>query len=122
MKRFFLSVALTLVLGSPSYAGLKIIGSGNAMRLDPSGFPPDMKERYEKIMEVRCVRCHSLERVITALKTGVAPISGQTFDKITTEAYSIRMMRMPNSQMTKEETKAVIELLNFLLDEAARSR
>jgi hypothetical protein len=32
------------------------------------------------------------------------------------------MMRMPNSQMTKEETKAVIELLNFLLDEAARSR
>jgi hypothetical protein len=60
------------------------------MRLDPSGFPPDMKERYEKIMQVRCFTCHSLERVIIALKTGVVPISGQPFDKITTEAYSIK--------------------------------
>jgi hypothetical protein len=62
MKRFFIIVALSLVLSSPSYAELKAIGSGNAMRLDPSGFPPDMRKRYEKIMQVRCIKCHSLER------------------------------------------------------------
>ncbi len=118
MTRVFLAAILTLIASS-AYAGLKTVGSGEAMRLDASGFPADMKARYE-IMAVRCIKCHSMERVIIALKTGIAPISGQPFDKNSTKAYGIKMMRKPDSNMSKEEVKAVVELLNYLLDEALR--
>ncbi len=119
MRFFFLIGALSLMLSAPCYAGLKTTGSGDSMRLDSSDFSTDMKARYE-IMKVKCVKCHSMERAIIALKTGVAPISGQLFDRSATKAYGIKMMRKPDSNMSREETLAVVELLNYLLDEAAR--
>jgi hypothetical protein len=119
MRYFFLIGALSLILSSPCYAGLKTTGSGDAMRLDPADFSADMKARYE-IMKVKCVKCHSMERAIVALKTGVAPISGQLFDRSATKAYGVKMMRKPDSNMSREDTQAVVELLNYLLDEAAR--
>jgi L-fucose mutarotase/ribose pyranase (RbsD/FucU family) len=119
MKNIFLIGVLSLMLSSPCYAALKTVGSGDAMRLDPTDFPADMKAKYE-IMKVKCVKCHSMERAIIALKTGIAPISGQLFDQSATKAYGIKMMRKPDSNMSKEETQAVVQLLNFLLDEAAR--
>lgn len=119
MTRLFLSAILTLVVSSPAYAGLNTVGSGEAMRLDASGFPADMKARYE-IMAFRCVKCHSMERAIIAIKSGIAPISGQPFDKNSTKAYGIKMLRKPDSNMSKEEVKAVVELLNYLLDEVSR--
>jgi hypothetical protein len=119
MKYFFLIGALSLILSSPCYAGLKTVGSGDAMRLDPTDFRPDMKAKYE-IMKVKCIKCHSMERAIIALTTGIAPISGTIFDRSATKAYGVKMMRKPDSNMTREDTQAVVELLNYLLDEAAR--
>ena len=89
------------------------------MRLDPTDFRPYMKAKYE-IMKVKCIKCHSMERAIIALTTGVAPISGQLFDRSATKAYGVKMMPKPDSNMSREETQAVVELLNYLLDEAAR--
>lgn len=120
MKRFFLSIILVLLLGLPSHAGLRTLGSGKATRFDPAGLPPDMQERYEKIMRVRCVKCHTLERVVIAVRTGVAPISGLPFNKSSTRAYGVKMLLKTDSDMTKPETREVIILLNYLLDEAAR--
>jgi hypothetical protein len=119
VKKLLYLALLSLLLNAPAYAGIKTIGSRDTMTIDPSGFPADMKARYD-IMKVRCVKCHTLERAIIALQTGIAPISGQPFDRNATKAYGIKMMRKPDSNMTKEETKAVVELLNFLLDEGAR--
>ena len=119
MRYLFLIGALSLILSSPCHAALKTTGNGDGMRLDPSDFPPDMKARYE-IMKVKCIKCHSMERAIIALKTGIAPVSGQLFDKSATKAYGIKMMRKPDSNMSREETQAVVELLNYLLDESAR--
>jgi hypothetical protein len=110
---------LSLILSSPCYAELIIIGSGDAMRLDPTGFSADMKARFE-IMKVKCIKCHSMERTIVALKTGIAPLSGKLFDKSAMKADTIKMMRKPNSNMSQEDTQAVVELMNYLLDEAAR--
>jgi L-fucose mutarotase/ribose pyranase (RbsD/FucU family) len=118
MRHLFLIGSLYLILSSPCYAGLKTVGSGDNMRLDPTNFPADMKAKYE-IMKVRCVKCHSMERAIIALQTGIAPISGQLFDRSATKQYGIKMMRKPDSNMSREETQAVVELLNYLLDEAA---
>ncbi len=41
--------------------------------------------------------------MIIALKTGVALISGQLFDRSATKAYGIKMMRKPDSNMSREE-------------------
>ena len=119
MNRMMIAGLLVVVLSSFASAGLKVTGSGDTMRIDSTDFPPDMKARYE-IMKARCVKCHTMERVIIAIKTGVAPISGQPFDRSATKTYGIKMMRKPDSNMNKHEVKEVVELLNYLLDVAAR--
>ena len=119
MKKVVLAVALICICSTVAHAALRVVGKGDAMRLDPSGFPPNMKASYE-IMRVKCVKCHTLERTIVALQTGIAPISGQPFDRNATKAYGIKMLRKPDSNMNKQEVKAVVELMNYLLDLAER--
>ncbi len=108
-----------LLFAAGAEAKLIVIGTGDATRFDVSGFPPEMQEAY-KVMEVKCVKCHSLERAAIALQTGIAPISGGLFDRSATRAYGIKMLRKPDSNMTKEDVKTVVKLLNFMLDQAAR--
>jgi hypothetical protein len=119
MKSVVTFGALFLMFATPCFAALRVVGSGDSMRFDPAGFPPSMKAAYET-MKVRCVKCHTLERTVVAVTTGVAPITGQPFDRRATKAYGIKMLRKPDSNMTKPEVKVVVELLNYLLDEAAR--
>jgi hypothetical protein len=113
------AAALCLLCGPLAAAEIKTEGTGDAMTFDPSGFRDDMKPKFE-IMKVKCVKCHTMERTIIAVRTGIAPISGQPFDRNATKAYGVKMMRKPDSDMNKEQVKAVVELLNYLLDEAAR--
>lgn len=117
MKKIFLLLLVALVMASTAQAKLTIIGQGDATRFDVSSFPPKMQEAY-KVMEVKCVKCHSLERAAIALQTGIAPITGGIFDRSATRAYGIKMLRKPDSNMSKDDVKVVIGLLNFMLDEA----
>jgi hypothetical protein len=117
MKRVPAILAMLCFSVSTAYAGLTVVGKGDSMRFDPAGFPPAMKSAYD-IMKVKCVKCHTLERAIVAITTGVAPISGQPFDRSATKAYGVKMMRKPDSNMNKPEVKAVVDLMNYLLDEA----
>lgn len=118
--RVFVVVAALAALAGPlAAANLRTVGSGDAMNFDPSGFPEVMKAKFE-VMRVKCVKCHTMERTIVAIKTGVAPISGQPFDKGATKAYGVKMLRKPDSDMSKEQVKAVVELMNYLLDETER--
>ncbi len=89
------------------------------MRFDPAGFPANMKANYD-IMKVKCVKCHTLERTVIAITTGIAPISGQPFDRNATKAYGIKMLRKPDSNMNKQEVKATVELMNWMLDQVAK--
>jgi hypothetical protein len=117
MKKLVLTCLLLGLWVSASYAALKVIGQKDNMQLDTTGFSPAMKANYE-ILKVKCSNknCHSLERTITALQTGVAPISGQPFDRNATKAYGVKMLRKPDSGMNKQEVKATVELMNYLLD------
>jgi hypothetical protein len=112
-------MAVLFLAAVECHAGLKVLGKGDSLRFDPAVFPPKMKADYE-IMKVRCVKCHTLERTVVAITTGIAPITGQPFDRNATRAYGIKMMRKPDSNMNKQEVKATVELMNYLLDEAAR--
>jgi hypothetical protein len=114
----FVAAALSLA-ASPLAAEIKTVGAGDAMNFDPSGFTSEMRQKFE-VMKVKCVKCHTMERTIVAIKTGVAPISGQPFDRGATKAYGVKMLRKPDSDMNKEQVKAVVDLMNYLLDEAAR--
>ena len=119
MKKLLLTLLLVALSATAAQAGLKVIGKGDAMRLDPSGFTPVMKANYE-ILRVKCIKCHTLERTIVAIQTGVAPISGQPFDRNATRAYGIKMLRKPDSNMSKPQVKASVDLLNYLLAETER--
>ncbi|GFO68324.1 hypothetical protein GMLC_19030 [Geomonas limicola] len=119
MKKLLFTLFLVSLSATAAHAGLKVIGKGDNMRLDPASFPPQMKANYE-IVRVKCVKCHTLERTIVAVQTGVAPISGQPFDRNATKAYGVKMLRKPDSNMSKPEVKASVDLLNYLLSEAER--
>ena len=119
MKKLMLTLFVLIISATSAHAGLKVIGKGDAMRLDATAFPPAMKANYD-VVRVKCVKCHTLERTIVAIKTGVAPISGQPFDRSATKAYGVKMLRKPDSNMTKPEVKASVDLMNYLLAESEK--
>ena len=105
--------------GTVAHAKIRAVGKGDRMSFDPAIIPPNLKPAFD-IMNVKCRQCHSLERVVIAVSTGVAPVTGQPFDKQATKSYGIKMLRKPRSNMSRDEIKQVISLMNFLLDEAAK--
>lgn len=119
MKIVLSLLASLIMVAVPSHAALKIVGKGNSLAFDPTGIPPQMKASYE-IMKHKCTKCHSLERTVVAVTSGIAPISGQPFDRKAAEAYGAKMKRKPESNMSAREVKDVVELLNYLLAQTAR--
>jgi DNA-binding NtrC family response regulator len=83
---------------------------------DPSSFPPAKKLGY-KIMKSQCTKCHSLDRVVQAIQTGIAPYSWQPFDQDSAKTYDKRVVKNANSSMAKEEVNSVIDLLQWLISE-----
>lgn len=119
MKKLILPLFVLFISATGAHAELKVVGKGDAMQLDPSAFPPAMKVNYD-VLRSKCVKCHTLERTIVAIRTGVAPISGQPFDRSATKAYGVKMLRKPDSNMTKPEVKASVDLMNYLLVESEK--
>ena len=119
MKILTSTVAVLLLFSVPCFAGIRTVGRGDTLNFDPSSIPSSMKAAFDT-MKVRCIKCHTMERTVVAITTGVAPITGQPFDRAATRAYGIKMLRKPDSNMNKQEVKVVVDLMNYLLDEAAR--
>ncbi len=119
MKILASALAAVLLFSAASFAAVKTVGRGDTLNFDSSSIPASMKSNFET-MKVRCIKCHTMERTVVAITSGVAPITGQPFDRNATRAYGIKMLRKPDSNMNKQEVKAVVDLMNYLLDEAAR--
>lgn len=117
--RYALIMLMILLSSTAADARIRAVGRGDRMNFDPASIPANLKPAYDT-MSVKCKQCHSLERVVVAVTTGVAPVTGQPFDKQATKSYGIKMLRKPKSNMNREEIKQVISLMNFLLDEAAK--
>jgi hypothetical protein len=109
--------AVALAIGPPreAHAELPIIGEGKDTRLDSSKFPEEMKARYA-LMEVKCQKCHKVYRPIWAIRDGVTPVTGATFDRRTAKRYPIKMMRKRGSEVTRADAKEIIKLLLWLMD------
>lgn len=122
MKRYLFVLALFCSMAVPAYASVPVVGKGDAMRFDSSRFPGQMKANHG-ILEEKCTKCHSLERVVIPFVTGVTPITGQQFDMNAMKATLFTMVRKANTKsiaISKDEAKAVSTLLKHLLDESAR--
>ena len=110
---------VNIVFTAGAGAALKTTGRDENLNIDQAMIPASSRQAYDT-MRVRCIKCHTRERVVVAIKTGIAPISSGVFNKTATKAYGIKMLRKKDSNMSKQEVSIVIELLNFLLDEAER--
>lgn len=120
MKKVVMMICAMLVaFPAASFGKVKTVGSGATLDFDPKGIPAKYFDAFS-VMKVKCVQCHTMERTVRAITTGIAPITGQVFDKQATKAYAIKMMRKPKSNMSREEIKQVYYLMNWLLDEQNR--
>lgn len=112
-------ILFMLIMAIPAHAALKLSGKGEKLTFDPASFPPQLSANWQ-IMKVKCIKCHTMERTVVSITTGIAPISGQPFDRNATKAYGIKMMRKPDSNMNKQEVKATVDLMNWMLEEGSR--
>lgn len=119
MRNLLLQVTLLLLMVSVGHASIKVIGSGESMRLDVSSLPSSMKQGYD-IIRNKCTKCHTAERIIIAIQNGVAPISGQAFDQNAAKSYGVKMMRKSGGNISKEDLKPAMALIAWLLNEAAK--
>lgn len=114
-----LMLLFVVILAMPCHAALKTLGKGDKLTFDPAGIPATLKPNWE-IVKVKCIKCHTMERTVVSITTGIAPITGQPFDKRAAEAYGKKMMRKADSNMTKADAKASVDLMIWMLDEAAK--
>lgn len=120
MKKFVtLAVLMTLSVFSVAEARVKVSGRGAKMNFSADSIPEMYKPSFD-IMQIKCIKCHTMERTVIAIQTGRAPITGQPFNKQAVKAYGIKMLRKPSSDMNKKEIRDVVVLLNYLLDENAK--
>ena len=120
MKRILLLTALiTLAVAAAADARVKTKGRGAAMTYDATTIAPQYQPSFE-LLTTKCVKCHTMERTVVAIQTGRAPITGQIFDRQAIKAYGIKMLRKPNSDMSKQDIREVVILLNYILDENSK--
>ncbi len=125
MRRRWIAVVLAWATVAPALAELKVMGTGDHRTFDPTEFPPDIQEKHAVAL-TKCANpnanCHAFGRTVDAILTGIGPISHLPFDKEAAKLYGVKMMRKPESGMDKKETKAVVELLYYLIDQARRRK
>ena len=120
MKKYIvLVVFIYLSVCAIVEAKVKVTGSGANINFSADGLPADYKQSFN-LMQVKCVKCHTMERTVIAIQTGRAPITGQPFNKQAVKAYGIKMLRKPSSEMNRKEIRDVVVLLNYLLEENSK--
>jgi hypothetical protein len=114
-------VALVILMTPASaLAELKTTGEGKTQQIDPSQFNDVEKAGYQTFA-ARCTQCHAMSRPITALTSGRTPISGESFDREGIKKYVVKMMRKPNSGISREDAKAIIDFLTVARGIAEKS-
>ena len=116
MKRICLVLSCVLLICAVAYAQLNVITQGDKVTIDPSRFPPQMQNAY-KLMMQKCNQCHTIERIIVSVQSGICPLTKSAFTKETTRAVVTRMFLKENSNITREDARIIVQFLNFLLDQ-----
>ena len=107
-----LVVVLALAPAGLVRGALKVQGKGKEQTLAREQFAPEQQPRYDMFRQ-KCTRCHELARPISALLSGVTPLSADKFDEEGIKKYVVKMMRKPNSGIVKEEARELIQFLTY---------
>ena len=99
---------------------LKIIRSGKNLDVDPNHFNEAQTLQYG-VFKQRCSQCHEISRPLQAVESGISPVSHQNFGLKEIKRYVIKMMRKPNSGITKPEAKQIILFLRNLKQDIDKS-
>ncbi|MBC7793563.1 MAG: cytochrome C [Clostridia bacterium] len=114
-------VAMVMLYAGRARAELRVVGEGKARVIDARQFAEDERAGYETF-KVRCTKCHEMNRPITAILTGVTPVSGSKFDANEVKRYVVKMMRKPNSGISREDAKEVLGFLRRALELAGQDK
>ena len=114
MKETVCAFISMLIVAASAYAGERTIGKGDSVSIDITGLPPEMLKAHSVMMD-KCTRCHSSERVLGAVKTGVAPVTNTGFSKETAKPLVDRMVKKPDSNMTNDDAGMILIYLKYLL-------
>ena len=63
-----------------------------------------------------------LSRPISALQSGITPVTGGDFDKTGIRRYVVRMMRKPNSGIDRRDAREIILFLEYAREAAQASQ
>jgi hypothetical protein len=118
MKSIVGTLLLLSLVSSSASAAPKIIGKGSQMRFDTSKWSPDVRANYE-VMENRCTKCHTLERIITPFVTGLT-MSGQVFDWDSMKIVLFKMFNKPKSDISTEDRKHIVAVMKHLMNESTK--
>ena len=116
MKKISLLLCCVLLTSVVAYGQLNVIVQGDNLIIDSTGYPPKMQSAYILMMQ-KCNQCHSIERIIIGVQSGICPLSKSAFTKETTTKIVTRMFLKENSNMTRENARDIVEFLNFLLEQ-----
>lgn len=125
VKHFSYKVVPALVMfcfcATTALAALKVVGTGNETRFDPAEIPVNKRQSFQ-LMESRCTSCHSSERLVIAIQSGIAPITGQPFDATSAKVFVKKIASKPDSNINEVEMKEILDILNFLLIKQSASK
>ena len=125
-KSIWITILVVLVflphqaIAEASENQLKIIGTGKNLDVDSNHFNDTQTLQYNMFKQ-RCSQCHEIARPLQAVETGISPVSHQTFGLKEIKRYVIKMMRKPNSGITKPEAKQIILFLRNLKQDVDQS-
>lgn len=119
MPKTLMVTFLLLAMSFNAQAAVKTVGKGETLNFDPAAVQTNQQANYA-VLQAKCKKCHTMERTVVAVRSGIAPISGGVFDRNAVKRYGVKMLRKSDSNMTKDDVKAVNELLNSLMDDAAK--
>ncbi len=117
VKHFSYKVVPVLVMFcfcvTTALAALKVVGTGSETRFDPAEIPVNKRQCFQ-LMESRCTSCHSSERVVVAVQSGIGPITGQPFDAESAGVLVRKIAGKPDSNINEVEVKEILDILDFL--------
>ena len=108
----YIGAGLSLILSAalPAYASLKTIKRGKSTVLVASQFKGPLAKEFS-FFQAKCTQCHDLHRPTYALTKGKTPLAGDAFDRKGVKKYVVKMMRKPNSGISRDDAKRIIKFL-----------
>jgi mono/diheme cytochrome c family protein len=119
MKRIALLVALSTTAAGTAYGKLPLQTTARGVELDASSFPPQLLPAFQ-VFRDKCVTCHDQSRIVQVLATGTSNITGGPYTRREMLEHGVGMLRKGYSKFDKREIRQVVDMVEYLLEEAQK--